>query len=231
VQTKIVTPETNPFDFGPLKQTINLMSDKLSNNQLSIKDFKPENKLEFNYQEFASKLPNDKNYGEILNPLSNKISSLITLTESQISGIKNFEPKTVEKKEFKETFIKENSPVAEIPNTEKIILPELNVKDKNFESLPKITESKIPESAVRTNAEMSPVTMKTESTTNVGGEITLVVDVRGVQNDSSRLIIDEVTKKINSGEFTTALIGQIKNKESAYGQLSGNQSSVPPGFA
>ena len=78
---------------------------------------------------------------------------------------------------------------------------------------------------------MSPVTMKTESTTNVGGEITLVVDVRGVQNDSSRLIIDEVTKKINSGEFTTALIGQIKNKESAYGQLSGNQSSVPPGFA
>ena len=230
-QTKIETPEIKPFDFGPLTQTINLMSDKLSNNQLSIKDFKPENKLEFNYQEFASKLPNDKNYGEILNPLSNKISSLITSTESQISGIKNFEPKTVEKKEFKETFIKENSPVAEIPNTEKIILPELNVKDKNFESLPKITESKIPESAVRTNAEMSPVTMKTESTTNVGGEITLVVDVRGVQNDSSRLIIDEVTKKINSGEFTTALIGQIKNKESAYGQLSGNQSSVPPGFA
>ena len=230
VQTKIETPEIKPFDFGPLTQTINLMSDKLSNNQLSIKDFKPDNKLEFNYQEFASKLPNDKNYGEILNPLSDKISSLITSTESQISGIKNLEPKTIEKQEFKETFIKENSPVAEIPKTEKIILPELNVKDKNFDSLPKITESKIPESAVRTNAEMSPVTMKTESTTNVGGEITLVVDVRGVQNDASRLIVDEVTKKIRGGEFTSALIGQIKNKKSAYGQLSGNQSSIIPGF-
>ena len=72
--------------------------------------------------------------------------------------------------------------------------------------------------------------MKSESTTNVGGEITVVVDVRGVQNDSSRLIIDEVTKKINSGEFTNALITQIKNKESAYGQLSGKPYSVPPGF-
>ena len=230
VQTNVETPETKFFDFNPLAQSINLMSDKLSNNQLSIRDFKPNNKLEFNYQEFASKLPNDKNYSDILNPLSNKISSLASSTESQISGIKNLEPNTIEKKEFKETLIKENSPVAEIPRAEKIILAESNEKDKNVESLPKITESKLPESAVRTNAEMSPVTMRTESTTNVGGEITLVVEVRGLQNDSSRIVADEITKKLNSGEFADAFISQIKNKQSAYGQLSGNQSVIPPGF-
>jgi hypothetical protein len=77
---------------------------------------------------------------------------------------------------------------------------------------------------------MSPVTMRTESTTNVGGEITLVVEVRGLQNDSSRIVADEITKKLNSGEFADAFISQIKNKQSAYGQLSGNQSVIPPGF-
>jgi hypothetical protein len=99
-----------------------------------------------------------------------------------------------------------------------------------MEGLQKITESKLPENIKPTLSEIASPTMKTETTTSVGGEITLVVDVRGVQNDASRLIIDEVTKKINSGEFTNALISQIKNKESAYGQLSGKPYTTPPGY-
>jgi hypothetical protein len=136
----------------------------------------------------------------------------------------------VEKKELKESTSETELRKIETAEAKPVLTSEKIKPSETVEGLQKITESKLPESAVRTNAEIAPSTMKTESTTNVGGEITLVVDVRGIQNDASRLVVDEITKKINSGEFTSALIGQIKNKESAYGQLSGNQSSVPPGF-
>lgn len=216
-------------DLSPLVSEYGLQTDKLINTLVGIREDTKENKFSIDYDKFTSG-KNEENYSEIFEPTMNKLGQFISEQE-RIFGVKTPEPSKIEKTELiKETTKEIEVPRQEIKQPEILIKPEYELANNAPIGVQNIKESNLPESAKTTIPEITPQTMKTESTTNVGGEITLVVDVRGVQNDASRLIIDEVTKKINSGEFTTALISQIKNKESAYGQLSGNQYSTPPGF-
>ena len=230
VENKTEIPKIPEFDISSIASAISNQTDKFSDNLNSLKETTKENKMDINYDKFISNTTPDENYSTLIQPMIDKFGDAFTSVENKVSGIKNFEPTVVEKQELKELKIEQEPLKIESAKETPMITPEKNMAGVTIDGLQKITESKLPESAVRNNAEIAPLTMKTENTTNVGGEITVVVDVRGVQNDASRLIIDEVTKKINSGEFTSALIGQIKNKESAYGQLSGNQSVIPPGF-
>ena len=218
------------FDTNSIASAISNQTDKFSDNLNSLKETTKENKIDIDYNKFISNTSPDENYLTLIQPMIDKFGDAFTSVENKISGIKNFEPTVVEKQELKEIKIEQEPLKIESFKETPMIAPEKNMAGVTIDGLQKINESKLPESAVRNNPEIAPLTMKTESTTNVGGEITVVVDVRGVQNDASRLIIDEVTKKINSGEFTNALITQIKNKESAYGQLAGQQYTTPPGF-
>ena len=230
VENKTEIPKMPEFDTSSIASAISNQTDKFSDNLNSLKETTKENKMDINYDKFISNTTPDENYSTLIQPMIDKFGDAFTSVENKVSGVKNFEPTVVEKQELKELKIEQEPLKIESAKETPMITPEKNMAGVTIDGLQKITESKLPESAVRNNAEIAPLTMKTENTTNVGGEITVVVDVRGVQNDASRLIIDEVTKKINSGEFTSALIGQIKNKESAYGQLSGGQSVIPPGF-
>jgi hypothetical protein len=218
------------FDTNSIASAISNQTDKFSDNLNSLKETTKENKIDIDYNKFISNTSPDKNYLTLIQPMIDKFGDAFTSVENKISGIKNFEPTVVEKQELKEIKIEQEPLKIESFKETPMIAPEKNMAGVTIDGLQKINESKLPESAKTNIPEITPQTFKTESTTNVGGEITVVVDVRGVQNDASRLIIDEVTKKINSGEFTNALITQIKNKESAYGQLAGQQYTTPPGF-
>jgi hypothetical protein len=222
--------ETPGLNMSPVIDNGIAQTDRLIQRVDLLIDAVKDSKFEIDYDKLKTQEKGEENYASIFEPIVNKLNDFVLMQEKMI-GIKSPELTMVEKKELKESTSETELRKIETAEVKPVLTSEKIKPSETVEGLQKITESKLPESAVRTNAEIAPSNTKTESTTNVGGEITLVVDVRGVQNDASRLIIDEVTKKINSGEFTSALIGQIKNKESAYGQLSGNQSSVPPGFA
>lgn len=227
--TAIQSQESPKLNMAPVLENSVVQTDRLIERLDLLIETVKENDFEIDYDKFKIQENEEKNYAAIFEPIVNKLSDFVSIQEKMI-GIKSPEPTTIEKKELKENTSETELTKVETAEVKPILTSEKKPSSETIEGLQKITESKLPESVVKTNAEVNPPTVKSESTTNVGGEITIVVDVRGVQNDASRLIIDEVTKKINSGEFTTALISQIKNKESAYGQLSGNQYSTPPGF-
>jgi hypothetical protein len=230
VENKPEITKIPEFDTNSIASAISNQTDKFSDNLNSLKETTKENKMNIDYSKFISNTTPDENYSTLIQPMMDKFGDAFTSVENKISGVKNFEPTVVEKQELKEIKIEQEPLKIESFKETPMIAPEKNMAGVTIDGLQKINESKLPESAVRNNPEIAPLTMKTESTTNVGGEITLVVEVRGLQNDSSRIVADEITKKLNSGEFTDAFISQIKNKQSAYGQLSGNQSVIPPGF-
>ena len=230
VENKPEITKIPEFDTNSIASAISNQTDKFSDNLDSLKETTKENKMNIDYSKFISNTTPDENYSTLIQPMMDKFGDAFTSVENKISGVKNFEPTVVEKQELKEIKIEQEPLKIESFKETPMIAPEKNMAGVTIDGLQKINESKLPESAVRNNPEIAPLTMKTESTTNVGGEITLVVEVRGLQNDSSRIVADEITKKLNSGEFTDAFISQIKNKQSAYGQLSGNQSVIPPGF-
>jgi len=178
------------FDTSSIASAISNQTDKFSDNLNSLKETTKENKMDINYDKFISNTTPDKNYSTLIQPMIDKFGDAFTSVENKVSGVKNFEPTVVEKQELKELKIEQEPLKIESAKETPMITPEKNMAGVTIDGLQKITESKLPESAVRNNAEIAPLTMKTENTTNVGGEITVVVDVRGVQNDASRLIIE-----------------------------------------
>ncbi len=224
--TKTEIQQTN---LTPITDTNISQTDRLIGRLDTLIDVTKQNKLIIDYDKLKVKPEDEKNVTTLIDSLMKQMKECCSGKE-KIMGGKSTEPTVVEKKELKEIKIEpEPLKIGSVKETP-IMTPEKSMGNVTMEGLQKITESKLPENTKPTLSEIASSTMKTETTTSVGGEITLVVDVRGIQNDASRLVVDEITKKINSGEFTSALIGQIKNKESAYGQLSGNQSVIPPGF-
>ncbi len=228
--TAFSQPKEMPgLNMSPVVDNSIAQTDRLIERVDLLIDAVKESKFEMDYDKLKIQEKGDENYTSIFEPIVNKLNDFVSIQEKLI-GIKSPELTIVDKKELKESTSETEFRKIETAEVKPVLTSEKRISSETVEGLQKITESRLPESAVRTNSEIAQSNTKTESTTNVGGEITIVVDVRGVQNDSSRLIIDEVGKQIKSGEFTTAIISHIKNKESAYGQLSGNQSSVPPGF-
>jgi hypothetical protein len=153
---------------------------------------------------------------------------LIT-SQEKLLGVKSLEPKTIEKKELKESSSESEITKVQVSEQTQMLTPE-QVATQTTEGLEKIYEVKPNEIPKQPIAELTPNTTKSESNIDVGGQITIVVEVKGVPNEFSRYVTDEVKRMVGAGEFTDAIYSQIKNKENGYGQLQGKPYSNPPGF-
>jgi hypothetical protein len=219
--------ESPAVNMGPVIDSDITQTDRIVDRLDMLIEVSKENNFEIDYSKFNSNTV-DENYLAVFEPLMSKFDSLIT-SQEKLLGVKLLEPTTIEKKELKESSSESEITKVQVSEEKQMLTPE-QVATQTTEGLEKIYEvapNEIPKQPI---AELTPNTTKSESNIDVGGQITIVVEVKGVPNEFSRYVTDEVKRMVGAGEFTDAIYSQIKNKENGYGQLQGKPYSNPPGF-
>jgi hypothetical protein len=219
--------ESPAVNMGPVIDSDITQTDRVVDRLDMLIEVSKENNFEIDYSKFNSNTV-DENYLAVFEPLMSKFDSLIT-SQEKLLGVKLLEPTTIEKKELKESSSESEITKVQVSEEKQMLTPE-RAATQTTEGLEKIYEvapNEIPKQPI---AELTPNTTKSESNIDVGGQITIVVEVKGVPNEFSRYVTDEVKRMVGAGEFTDAIYSQIKNKENGYGQLQGKPYSNPPGF-
>lgn len=214
-------------NMGPVIDSDITQTDRIVDRLDMLIEVSKENNFEIDYSKFNSN-PVDENYLAVFEPLMSKFDSLIT-SQEKLLGVKSLEPTTIEKKELKESSSESELTKVEVSEVKQMLTPE-QAATQTSEGLDKVYEVAPTEISKQPITELTPNTTKSESNLDVGGQITIVVEVRGVPNEFSRYVTDEVKRMVGNGEFTDAIYTQIKNKENGYGQLQGKPYSTPPGF-
>jgi hypothetical protein len=219
--------ESPAVNMGPVIDSDITQTDRIVDRLDMLIEVSKENNFEIDYSKFNSN-PVDENYLAVFEPLMSKFDSLIT-SQEKLLGVKSLEPTTIEKKELKESSSESELTKVEVSEVKQMLTPE-QAATQTSEGLDKVYEVAPTELSKQPITELTPNTTKSESNLDVGGQITIVVEVRGVPNEFSRYVTDEVKRMVGNGEFTDAIYTQIKNKENGYGQLQGKPYSTPPGF-
>ena len=214
-------------NMGPVIDSDITQTDRIVDRLDMLIEVSKENNFEIDYSKFTS-TPVDEKYLAVLEPLMGKFDSFIT-SQEKLLGVKSLEPTTIEKKELKESSSESELTKVEVNEVKQTITPE-QAATQTSEGLDKVYEVAPTEIPKQPITELTTNTTRSESNIDVGGQITIVVEVKGVPNEFSRFVTDEVKKMVGNGEFTDAIYSQIKNKENGYGQLQGKPYSNPPGF-